>query len=136
MNFGLAAEEARAAGRRVEVVFVADDAALSLEKRTGRRGVAGTVFVHKIAGALAERCASLEEVAGTARAVASAVRSVGVALGVCSVPGQPLSDRLDGAVMEIGVPLHLQGGCVLLLLQCCVFCGFGFVVNLHLRRFC
>jgi hypothetical protein len=60
------------------------------------------VFVHKIAGALADAGASLDDVHAAANAVAEQVRSVGVALGVCSVPGQLRSTRLDGNVMELG----------------------------------
>lgn len=63
LNFGMAAEQAKAEGLNVEMVVVADDCALPHDKGiTGRRGVAGTVFVHKAAGAKSEKGASLEEV--------------------------------------------------------------------------
>ena len=81
LNFGLAAEMARAEGIPVEVVVVADDVALPESEHTaGPRGIAGTVLVHKVAGASAEAGASLAEVAAEARAAASLVKTMGVAL--------------------------------------------------------
>src|SRR5438477_12135112 len=62
LNFGLAAELARSEGVPVEMVLVADDVALSAAAGGGRRGLAGTVLVHKVAGAVAERGAPLAEV--------------------------------------------------------------------------
>ena len=53
LNFGLAAEQAKAQGRDVRVVFVEDDASIKGNELVGRRGLAGCVFVHKIAGAAA-----------------------------------------------------------------------------------
>ncbi|MEL7127895.1 MAG: dihydroxyacetone kinase subunit DhaK, partial [Pseudomonadota bacterium] len=67
LNFGLAAERARALGRRVEMVVVDDD--IALPHLPQPRGVAGTLFVHKIAGALAESGASLDDVTAAARRV-------------------------------------------------------------------
>ncbi|HEX8202175.1 MAG TPA: dihydroxyacetone kinase subunit DhaK, partial [Isosphaeraceae bacterium] len=92
LNFGLAAELARAEGVPVEVVVVADDVALAATTETaGRRGLAGTVLVHKVAGAAAEAGADLRAVAAEARAAAEAVRTMGVALSPCIVPaaGRP-----------------------------------------------
>src|SRR5271167_2967936 len=81
LNFGLAAEMARAEGIPVEVVIVADDVALPESEHTaGPRGLAGTVFVHKVAGASAEAGASLAEVAAEAREAAAALGTMGVAL--------------------------------------------------------
>src|SRR5271168_1331176 len=72
LNFGLAAELARTEGIPVEVVLVADDVALAESvDNAGRRGLAGTVLVHKVAGAAAAVGASLPVVAGVARAVAA-----------------------------------------------------------------
>src|SRR5262249_40882170 len=84
LNFRLAAERARAAGVPVEVVVVADDVALAAAGHAGRRGLAGTVLVHKIAGAVAAAGAPLAEVAAAARAAAAAVRTMGVALSPCT----------------------------------------------------
>ena len=65
LNFGLAAERARAFGLKVEMVVVDDD--IALPHLPQARGVAGTLFVHKIAGALAEQGADLETVSASAR---------------------------------------------------------------------
>lgn len=62
VNFGIAAERAKAAGLRVETVVVGDDAAIDAPGLAGRRGIAGTVLVHKVAGAAAAAGAPLEEV--------------------------------------------------------------------------
>src|SRR5262245_23819641 len=81
LNFGLAAEMARAEGIPVETVLVADDVALTGSSGgAGPRGLAGTILVHKIAGAVAEAGAPLDEVAAEARVAAGAVRTMGVAL--------------------------------------------------------
>ena len=89
LNFGLAAEMARAEGHAVEMVIVADDVALAATadaEYAGRRGLAGTVFVHKVAGAAAEAEASLAEVAAEAREAAAALGTMGVALSPCTIP--------------------------------------------------
>jgi len=71
LNFGLAAEIAKSEGYAVEMVTVADDVALlESEHEIGARGIAGTVFLHKIVGAAAESGASLQTVAELARSVA------------------------------------------------------------------
>ena len=88
LNFGLAAERARALGRKVEMVVVDDD--IALPDLPQPRGVAGTLFVHKIAGAAAEAGESLEAVAGKARQVVSKVASIGKSLDTCTVPGSPM----------------------------------------------
>ena len=69
LNFGLAAEKARAEGFKVEMVIVADD--IALPEIAQPRGVAGTLFIHKIAGHLSESGASLDDIASAARAAAS-----------------------------------------------------------------
>ena len=92
LNFGLAAELARAEGIPVDVVVVADDVALRHTVEVSRRrGIGGTVLVHKIAGAAAHSGATLDDVAAIARAVAGAVGSMGVSLGSCTLPavGRP-----------------------------------------------
>lgn len=92
MNFEMAAELAEAEGIKVANVVTNDDVAVEDSLyTTGRRGVAGTVFVHKIAGAKAETGASLEEVKATAEKVIANVRTMGVALKPCTVPaaGKP-----------------------------------------------
>lgn len=87
LNFGLAAELARSEGIPVETVLVADDAALRhTVAPERRRGIAGTVLIHKLAGAAAAAGRPLDEVAALARAASAELRSMGVALGACTVP--------------------------------------------------
>jgi triose/dihydroxyacetone kinase / FAD-AMP lyase (cyclizing) len=112
LNFGLAAERARAEGIPVDMVVVADDVALAGGGgHAGRRGLAGTILVHKVAGAVAEAGASLAEVAAEARDAASAVRTMGVALTPCTVPaaGRP-GFSLGEAEVELGLGIHGEPG--------------------------
>jgi triose/dihydroxyacetone kinase / FAD-AMP lyase (cyclizing) len=109
----LALQQARALGKKAEIVFVADDIALGEGHSSviGKRGVAGTVFVHKVAGYLAENGATLEEVFKGAKAVADSVVSIGFSLTTCRIPGQPQSDRLDGhGACELGLGIHGEPG--------------------------
>jgi ATP-dependent dihydroxyacetone kinase len=92
LNFGLAAELARAEGIPVEIVVVADDVALKDTVPVDRRrGIAGTVLVHKLAGAAAELGLPLSEVAQVARGAAAGLSSMGISLGSCTLPavGKP-----------------------------------------------
>jgi len=112
LNFGLAAELARAEGIAVEVVVVADDAALrETVARERRRGIAGTVLVHKVAGAAAERGLPLAEVARLARRAAECVASMGVSLGACTLPalGRP-GFALGADEIEVGLGIHGEPG--------------------------
>jgi len=112
MNFEMAAEMAEAEGIRVAKVVVNDDVAVENSTyTTGRRGIAGTVFVHKIAGAMAETGASLEEVEAVANKVIANVRSMGMALTPCTVPaaGKP-GFELGENEMEIGMGIHGEPG--------------------------
>lgn len=112
LNFGLAAEMARAAGIPVETVLVADDVALAAtHKRSSRRGIAGTVLVHKIAGAAAARGMPLENVAALARAAAEDVATIGIALSAGTVPavGKP-SYNLGESEIELGLGIHGEPG--------------------------
>ncbi|MEL7133305.1 MAG: dihydroxyacetone kinase subunit DhaK [Pseudomonadota bacterium] len=108
LNFGLAAERARALGRKVEMVVVDDD--IALPDLPQPRGVAGTLFVHKIAGALAENGASLDQVAGAARRVIDSVASIGTSLDTCSVPGSPKENRIPDGKAELGLGIHGEPG--------------------------
>ena len=110
MNFGIAMEQARARGIKCEMVIVADDCALPEKGITGRRGVAGTLLVHKVAGAAAKEGLSLEQVAEAARATASSVGTMGVALTGCTLPGAAPNVRLEGDRVEIGLGIHGEPG--------------------------
>ncbi|MGF6175025.1 dihydroxyacetone kinase subunit DhaK [Ensifer sp. 4252] len=108
LNFGLAAEKARAEGFKVEMVIIADD--IALPDLPQPRGVAGTLFVHKIAGHLAEAGQSLEMVADAARAAAADIVSLGMSLSTCSIPGQAHEDRLGPDEGELGLGIHGEPG--------------------------
>lgn len=112
MNFEMAAELAEAEGISVEKVIVNDDAAVENSTYTiGKRGIAGTVFVHKIAGALAESGVSLEEVTAVANKVVDNISSMGMALTPCTVPaaGKP-GFKIGENEMEIGMGIHGEPG--------------------------
>ncbi len=108
LNFGLAAERARAMGRKVETVIVADDVALPNPARA--RGVAGTLFVHKIAGFLAAKGAPLDRVAEVARRVADDCLSIGLSLETCTIPGTSRQDYLSADEVELGLGIHGEPG--------------------------
>jgi dihydroxyacetone kinase len=113
LNFGMAIERARLQGIKVMMVIVADDCALPIGKGiTGGRGVAGTVFVHKIAGAVAANSAStLDDVVNAADRVINTIGTMGIALSVCCVPGALPSNRLDDpALIEVGLGIHGEPG--------------------------
>jgi dihydroxyacetone kinase-like protein len=112
LNFETAADLAAADGIEVRAVVTNDDVAVKDSLYTaGRRGVAGTVLVEKIAGAAAERGDSLEEVATVAERVNANARSMGLALTPCIVPhaGEP-SFTLAEDEIEIGIGIHGEPG--------------------------
>ncbi|MDK0704213.1 dihydroxyacetone kinase subunit DhaK [Clostridium perfringens] len=112
MNFKNAAHLATEDGIKVDYIKVDDDIAVEDSLYTvGRRGVAGTVLVHKIAGAAAERGNSLEEVKRIAEKAASSVKSIGFAFTSCTVPakGTPTFE-LGEDEMEYGVGIHGEPG--------------------------
>ena len=112
LNFGLAAEIARAGGIPTEIAVVADDVALrDTVPKERRRGIAGTVLVHKIAGALAELGQPLATVAAAARAAAAATGTMGVALGACTIPAVGVPGfTLGEDEIEFGLGIHGEPG--------------------------
>lgn len=108
LNFGLAAERARTFGRKVSMVIVDDD--IALPDLPQARGVAGTLFVHKIAGALAEQGADLETVTAAAQRVIAGAVSIGMSLDTCTVPGSPKEERLAFGKAELGLGIHGEAG--------------------------
>lgn len=113
INFGLALELAKAEKIKVQMVIVDDDVALPEGKGiTGGRGVAGTAYVHKIAGAVASNTLStLEDVYNVAVTVVKNVRTMGIALSTCTIPGGVKSDRLQSPdEMEVGIGIHGESG--------------------------
>uniref|UniRef100_UPI00358F85F4 triokinase/FMN cyclase n=1 Tax=Myxine glutinosa TaxID=7769 RepID=UPI00358F85F4 len=111
LNFGLAAERARAEGISVAMVVVAEDCALSSpDKTAGRRGLCGTILVHKIAGALAAESKGLKEIAEIASSAVKSMGTIGVSLSACSLPGRGPSFHLDAHEMELGLGIHGEAG--------------------------
>ncbi|CAN5478527.1 dihydroxyacetone kinase family protein [soil metagenome] len=112
LNFGLAVELAKAEGIEAEMVVVADDAALAAGgDHAGRRGIAGTVLVHKVAGAAAALGLPLAAVKQAALEAIADVSSMGVALSPCTVPaaGRPGFELADTEV-ELGLGIHGEAG--------------------------
>lgn len=112
MNFGLAKDLAELEDIKVESVVVKDDVAVpDSTYSTGRRGIAGTIFVHKIAGAKAETGANLQEVKAAAEKAIANIRSMGMAMTPCILPavGKP-GFKLDDNEIEIGMGIHGEPG--------------------------
>ena len=108
LNFGLAAERARAAGLEVTMVVVSDDVAL--QDSLHPRGLAGTLLVHKVAGALAESGASLGEVADVAGRAARSVRTLGVSVSGVDIPYRTPARSFAPDTAEIGLGIHGEPG--------------------------
>jgi triose/dihydroxyacetone kinase / FAD-AMP lyase (cyclizing) len=112
LNFGLAAEMARAGGIPVEMIVVDDDVALDgAASATGARGLAGTVFIHKLVGAAAAEGRTLAEVAGIGRAAIKSLATMGVSFSAGTSPtvGKP-SFELGDDEMELGLGIHGEPG--------------------------
>lgn len=112
MNFNMAKELAEMDGHVVETVVVKDDVAVpDSTYSTGRRGIAGTVFVHKVAGAKAAKGASLTEVKAAAEKAIVNVRSMGTAMSSCIIPGvgKPGFELAENEI-EIGMGIHGEPG--------------------------
>ena len=112
LNFQMAAELAEDEGIEVVAVVTNDDVAVQDSLYTaGRRGVGATVFVEKIAGALAEEGAGLAAVADVAREVNERSRSLGIALTSCTVPaaGKPTFELAESEI-EVGIGIHGEPG--------------------------
>ncbi|CAL8574589.1 dihydroxyacetone kinase Dak1 [Xanthoria parietina] len=119
LNFGMGIEKARAMGKKVEMVVVADDVGVGRAKggKVGRRGLSGTALVVKICGALAEAGASVRDCAKVGRLVVDNLVSVGASLSRVHVPGRSLQEaqdeveRLGPGLVEIGMGIHNEPGC-------------------------
>ncbi len=112
MNFEMACEMVEAEGIKTKKVIVADDIASASEtEKSKRRGIAGMIFVFKIAGGMAETGASLEEVFDTAIEANSNIRTLGVAMSPCILPeaGKPTFEISDDEI-EIGMGIHGEPG--------------------------
>ncbi|KAI0047127.1 dihydroxyacetone kinase 1 [Auriscalpium vulgare] len=117
LNFGLAKEQYAAQhatkAEHVKFLVVGDDVAVGKTQGSivGRRGLAGTVLVYKIAGALAREGASLDKVYEVAEFVANNIATVGVGLEHCHVPGTASGEgHLKNTEIEIGMGIHNEPG--------------------------
>jgi dihydroxyacetone kinase len=108
LNFGFAATKARALGYKVEMVIVSDDIAIAGASQP--RGLAGTLFVHKVAGHFARAGAPLHVVKEAAERVASGIRTLGLAVSIGTIPGEPTDNRLGPDEVEIGLGIHGEPG--------------------------
>jgi len=108
LNFGLAAERARALGKKVAIVIVRDD--IALPDIAQPRGIAGVMFVEKIAGHYAAKGWSLEKVAKVAQKAADGLVSLGIALTSCTLPGIGREDRVPEGQAELGLGIHGEPG--------------------------
>lgn len=106
LNFGLAAERAKNLGYQVEMLIVSDDIALPGINQP--RGIAGTVFVHKLAGYLSEQGDSLSDIKLRVEEAAKGILSIGIAYGSCVLPGQKV--KADPDVAELGLGIHGEPG--------------------------
>jgi dihydroxyacetone kinase len=112
LNFGLAAEMARAEGIPVELVIVDDDVALKgTAQATGARGLAGTVFIHKLLGAAAAEGKNLAELVSIGKAAVASLGTMGVSFSAGTSPavGKP-SFELGEQEMELGLGIHGEPG--------------------------
>lgn len=116
LNFGLAAERARAVGINVETVVVADDVALlDRPSLVGARGLAGNILMCKMLGAAAESGLSLAQLKVLGDALVANLASIGLSLEHCHVPGRTIesdaqSDKLSFNECELGMGLHNEPG--------------------------
>ncbi|KAL5426484.1 hypothetical protein PMIN04_001967 [Paraphaeosphaeria minitans] len=115
LNFGMAVEKARSRGVEVDMVVVGDDVGVGRHRggKVGRRGIAGTCLVQKIAGALAAKGASLKDVSRIAQLTADNIVSIGSSLSHVHVPGRKTDggeDELEESEIEIGMGIHNEPG--------------------------
>lgn len=115
LNFGMAVEKAKQKGVETDMVIVGDDVGVGREKagKVGRRGIAGTVLVVKIAGALAARGYKLQDVAKVAKLVAENLVSIGASLDHVHVPGRGKKEKdesIGDEEVELGMGIHNEPG--------------------------
>ncbi len=112
MNFEMAKDMAEMEGINVDYIIVNDDVAVEDSTyTTGRRGIAGTIFVHKVLGSMARSGKSLEEMKAMAEKIVKNIKSMGMATKACINPisGKESFD-LSEDDMEIGVGIHGEPG--------------------------
>ena len=111
LTFGKAAEIVKSEGKYVDMVVVGDDCALSSkDKSAGRRGLCGTVFIHKLAGAMAEDQIPLNEITLFLREATKEMCTISVSLSPCSIPGKPPGFTIEEDMLEFGLGIHGEAG--------------------------
>ncbi|KAL7787398.1 Dak1 domain-containing protein [Trichoderma ceciliae] len=112
LHFGMAVEKARAEGIKTELLVVGDDVGVGRKRggRIGRRGLAGTVLVQKIASAAAAQGQSLEQVSQIASLASENLATVGASLAHVHVPGREITADELGDEIEIGMGIHNEEG--------------------------
>ncbi len=108
LNFGLAAERAKNLGFNVEMVIVGDDISIPDSKQP--RGIAGTLFIHKMAGYYSEQGLSLSEMKQRLDNISNTISSIGVAYSSCHLPGQELDSQEKENTAELGLGIHGEAG--------------------------
>ena len=108
LNFGLAAERARTLGKKVKMVVVSDD--IAIPNIAQPRGIAGVLFVEKIAGHYAAKGWSLKKVVVEAQEAADGLVSLGISLSSCTLPGIGREDRVPRGKAELGLGIHGEPG--------------------------
>lgn len=108
LNFGLAMERARESGIDIDMLVVADDAAV--DSAIGPRGLAGALLVIKIAGALAEQGKTMSEIVDICHSVRTHLRTIGLSASGVRTPGQHQAFELLDDEMELGMGIHGEAG--------------------------
>lgn len=119
LNFGVALEKARARNpdMKIEMLVVGDDVAVTRSRagKVGRRGIAGTVLVHKVTGAMAAAGFGLDDTVRVGQLAAKNLVSVGVSLNRVHVPGRPVESDIEKTPgsddIELGMGIHNETGC-------------------------
>ncbi|KHN82859.1 Bifunctional ATP-dependent dihydroxyacetone kinase/FAD-AMP lyase (cyclizing) [Toxocara canis] len=117
LNFGLAIERFNAHRTKegsARMVVISDDVALECReegKGVGRRGLAGSVFIMKIAGAMAEQGTNADTIAEISQRINERIGTIGLSLSACSIPGKDLMFKLAVDEMELGLGIHGEPGC-------------------------
>ena len=132
LNFGMAAEKAKAGGVATEFFAIGDDVGVGRRKggKVGRRGIAGGILVMKICGAAAEAGCSLGEVYGLAKLVTANLVSVGSSMEHVHVPGREVTGdgELAEGEIEVGMGIHNEPGSMT------VKCDLRELVGIMLRQ--
>lgn len=112
LNFGIALEQAKGEGYKIEMCLVGEDcSAKPASAKVGRRGLAGTLFISKIGGAMVEEGRNLEDILETMNKCADSIGTMGCSLSSCTLPGTVKdNERIPNGMMEVGLGVHGEPG--------------------------